>query len=491
MWNWFSRTKQVPPKTEAETVIPLHSWDIGDHNQVYSQVLTFQFDAVLDQQVLEDAFQRLLQTGGWRKLGARLRKNDSGQLEYHIPSGFSEERPGVLFTSTKHDTKLQNHPVFRHLPQGTRKPSILPESTMDLLPFVTYPGSPRTIDDWLGADIPQLAIHTVTFENATLLTMTYPCTLTDATGTAAILQAWAATMRGKTAEVVPEFAGFREDPLERVGETGNPDQFVLFKDILSTWGTVVFVVRDLWDQFWYPDYEKRLLCVPGEFLTQMRTDLMQELGDDLPDGKDPFISEGDVLVAWWTRMAAEAHGTAPDRLLALLNIMGVRSLYLPARDGIYIGNAGLPCYTLLPAGEACTMKLSALAWRLRQCLTVQREREQIEAHASLMKRDGHFPLIGDPTMELFTFSNWHKGKFFNIDFSAARMERDGDLSPACSPTCIVQNVHVRGDKPLRFTGAVIVGKDPLGNWWVDTCMRKQAMQMLQRQLDVNIEDDPA
>jgi hypothetical protein len=66
---------------EGDKVVPLHSWDLGDHLESYSQILTFQIDAVLDPEKLRSALEELLEFRTWRKLGARLRKSVGNHSE--------------------------------------------------------------------------------------------------------------------------------------------------------------------------------------------------------------------------------------------------------------------------------------------------------------------------------------------------------------------------------------------------------------------------
>jgi hypothetical protein len=74
-----------PARVPTDTVIPLHYMD---SNKMFTNIvmdLSLQFDHVLDVEKLVDALERLLQRPGWKKLGARIRRNvrtkDNGDRE--------------------------------------------------------------------------------------------------------------------------------------------------------------------------------------------------------------------------------------------------------------------------------------------------------------------------------------------------------------------------------------------------------------------------
>lgn len=71
---------------------------------------------------------------------------------------------------------------------------------------------------------------------------------------------------------------------------------------------MVFILRALIARLWMPTSDVRIVCVPGWFVSQLREKAMNELavsgsGFASRDGKGekPFISEGDILLAWKAR----------------------------------------------------------------------------------------------------------------------------------------------------------------------------------------------
>ncbi|KKA21157.1 LysR family regulatory protein [Rasamsonia emersonii CBS 393.64] len=182
----FSKPKPARPATvPTDTIIPCHYWDAQPIMRAYCMDLTFRFDDVLDTDKMRAALARLLEIGDWRKLGARIRLNEAGKLEYHVPEKYDEKRPGFTFTIAKYDMSIKDHPLASRLPKMTDRPSLV-GSTTEFSPLVRSADAPKKLEDWLYSDFPQLPIHVVSFNDATLLTVTFMHTLTDAMGNAVV-----------------------------------------------------------------------------------------------------------------------------------------------------------------------------------------------------------------------------------------------------------------------------------------------------------------
>jgi hypothetical protein len=70
------RSKHVAPERVAtDTVVPLFSRDDTRTNKQIMLEFTMKFDDVMDAEKLSGALWKLLERPGWRKLGARLRRN--------------------------------------------------------------------------------------------------------------------------------------------------------------------------------------------------------------------------------------------------------------------------------------------------------------------------------------------------------------------------------------------------------------------------------
>lgn len=78
MYSWFKR--EAPALVPTDVVAPLRYWD---DTVVVKSLVVFsmsRFDVALDAKKLYSSLERLISRKGWRKLGARLRKNVSRWL---------------------------------------------------------------------------------------------------------------------------------------------------------------------------------------------------------------------------------------------------------------------------------------------------------------------------------------------------------------------------------------------------------------------------
>lgn len=375
------------------------------------------------------------------------------------------------------------------------------------------PGAPEYLPDWLNADIPQLAVHVVTFHDASIVTVTFMHTLTDAMGIVAFIRAWTAVLRGDE-DQVPAFVGFdmSDDPIETLHE-GVPASRYLFADKLITgWRFFLFVVNFILQFVWWPKDELRTICVPGEYLTKLRESALAELADEAQQNhaaaksssssssSKPFLSEGDVLFSWWARIMLRALNPSPQRTICLMNVFDTRGVLcemgrVPSPDIAMMANATYPLYNLIPARKflSKSVPLSWIASQVRYAIDTLRTPEQVQAQAAGLwhsaKEAGRPPLYGDSGMMLVTCSNWHRGKLFRMDFSAAIVE---------DTTRNKSEEEIKGyqkGKPSFINASstetgfsirnsqVILGKDAAGNWWIHSCLRVGAWKKVREQLE--------
>ena len=65
---------------------------------------------------------------------------------------------------------MKEHPIASQLPQATNRPSVQADPK-DFTLLALGKGSPRTIEEYLYTDAPQLSLHIVSFTDATLVTL--------------------------------------------------------------------------------------------------------------------------------------------------------------------------------------------------------------------------------------------------------------------------------------------------------------------------------
>lgn len=81
MAKWFGR-KAPPALVPTDTVLPLRYWD---DTVVLKSLVVFsmaKYDVALDAEKLRNSLEALAARKGWRKLGARLRKNVGCEIQH-------------------------------------------------------------------------------------------------------------------------------------------------------------------------------------------------------------------------------------------------------------------------------------------------------------------------------------------------------------------------------------------------------------------------
>jgi hypothetical protein len=307
---------------------------------------------------------------------------------------------------------------------------------------------------------------------------------------AVLFKAWTAVLRGQEDEV-PLFHNLDKDPLSSLSEMTPAKKHVLWGRVLKGLNMLPFIVRYIFELIWYREEEDRVIFVPGQFLQDMRSKVLQELTDESNGAKTHFVSDGDVLLSWWVRTMLSALRPGANRTVSIMNIFDIRPTI--AEDVVPPGsvltrNAIFASYTILSTRQILEQSLSYTAAQLRRCLEEQRTREQVQALAALLKeaieKTGLPPVIGDSDTLLIVSSNWHKGRFFEVDFSAAAITPGVPVTERANklgrPSYINVTSHSKGIS-TRNAGSII-GKDGAGNWWLAWSMRKAAWPAVDRQL---------
>ena len=316
-------------------------------------------------------------------------------------------------------------------------------------------------------------------------------------GLASLFKAWAAVLREQEDEV-PAFHGFDKDPLSPLSETTPAEKYVLSSRVLKGLRFLFFVLCYLFELVWYRKDTERVIFVPGQYLQHLRDKALQELASESNKEDKPFISEGDILFSWWSRTMVSVLEPAPERTILLMNVFDTRPTLaedLIPPNSAFLGNAVFSAFTILSARQVLEGPLSFVASKLRHSLEQQRTREQIQAFSAFQKRwfekTGHMPIFGDPGMLLIVCSNWHKGRFFEVDFSAAAIAPGVPLTQRSNklgrPSYINVTGHNRG-MSTRNMGPV-VGKDAAGNWWLAWTMRTDAWPAVEQQLRAMTDED--
>ncbi|KAI1261787.1 putative LysR family regulatory protein [Xylariaceae sp. FL1019] len=485
----FAAKRASPPMVPTDEIVPLR---FVDELYPVSFDFTLVFRDVIDAEILRSAADKVLQRDGWRQLGARLRRNKDGRLEYHLPAEFSEERPLFLFSVDKHDMSIDDHPVLAKIPKANgERPRIFKEPSAWFRPHTRSHTTPETFDDWLYNDIPQLSVHVINFEDATVITVTLLHTLTDFLGLMAFYRAWLQQLHGQEDQIAP-YIGYKDkDPLESLQQGKKPPKYIFADRVVKGWGMLSFVFRQLWDRFWYPQASLRFFTLPGKFVDELSASARSELVAATGNEK-AFVSDSDVLCAWWTRLMTKSFNTPPDRAVCLMNRFDSRDILakmglLPSMNVSFFGNAAYSASCFIPAAKylSTTYPLGLLANSVRESIQIHRSVGQLQAQDAAFRetkaKTGRLPLYGDSDMLLHVVTNCYRGKLFQLDFSPAvlRPVGLGQTSKKCLPVFL--SCTGMETKWAARNGTAILGKTDNGDWWLSSRLRHDVWDKIEEE----------
>lgn len=382
---------------------------------------------------------------------------------------------------------IADHKVASRLPKKSDNLAMFDE-VQDLNTLMCSTNAPKTLNDFLYKDIPQLGLHVVSFRDATLVSISASHILYDAMGLKGLLVAWSIMLEGRDHEV-PDLIGFDTDPLVDFGRHPK-EEYKLAHKQLSIWQMLCFIFWYALEQFWWPEESNRTIFVPASFVTKLRKNARQELvkldsAMRTYEKEVPFLSEGDVLFAWLSKIATAQMPRDSEQTVLLINILDMRRVLskdmLPA-PGVYVGNAAAHIDTFVSLRDLISQPISATAAKIRSSIVEQGTRDQLESQTAIARAaidKGGFPILfGDANMHMVVCTNWTRARMYEVDFSAAivqgtlEVDSKRTASSTAKPSFLAVTSVVEGFTK-RNTFAVL-GKDNDGNFWVAGTLRKSA-----------------
>ncbi|KAM0483598.1 hypothetical protein ACHAPX_002089 [Trichoderma viride] len=480
MFGFFSRPPTAPQRVPTDLVVPVGFFDDTIIFRTFVLYTLFVFDDVLDPERLRTSLERVVSRHGWNKLGARLRRNGRGELEHHIPAEFTPDRPAVGFSHVDYSAiAKEDHPAASCIPRPCNDQPAVVGDPDDLSELIYGHEVPKTLDDYIYTDRPQLGLRVVSFKNATIVVLHWIHLAFDATAKRALLDAWMLMLRGRESEIL-EPLGPHEYILEHLGK--NPtEHHVLAEHHLSKPGLVWWALQNFYNLIVIKK-EHRMVCVPAAYLAKLRAKALAELAAQTAgeESQVPFLSEGDVLLAWVSRLAMANLSEDSEKTVAIQQAYQWRPVLadLLPDNRPFLSNCVGFLSTLLPVKDLLQKPLSHVAAQIRRSITDQGSREQVEAYTSLVRLDPANrapPFFGDRSMHLFMFSNWRKSNMYKVNLMAATVTpRQTPLTPS-----YVQSVQ----GPYNFTdGIIIVGKDAEGNYWLSGYRSKSLWEMMEKKM---------
>ncbi|KAF4595983.1 alpha-1,2-mannosidase family protein [Ophiocordyceps camponoti-floridani] len=363
---------------QDEDVYPLHAFDNAKINhKLLSWVM--RFNDVLDVKKLHDSLSRLLEIGDWRKLGGRLRLTESGRLELHVPKQFSAEHPAVSFSHVTDFSgmPIEEHPLASRFPKPTVEPSTQP--VFGFRPFLAPSDYPKTLEEMIGRDLPQISLHITSFSNATLVAVAWPHTLMDAVGQQDLLRSWSFVLAGRE-EDVPPLLGARDDILKELEDEEseeNREPLAIERHRLGKIGFLAMIARLLWERLWGPPLEMRAIYLPRKIFSRLQREAENQM-DELPKDADQtnFISEGDILFAWLAQtVGLSKPGPRPLTIVSFFNARYRLPRLRNELSGVYVQNMTQLSFTLVPS-KLVKAPVGHLAVQHRRQLAEQSSKQQ-------------------------------------------------------------------------------------------------------------------
>lgn len=323
-----------------------------------------------------------------------------------------------------------------------------------------------------------LGLHITTFRDITCLTLHWPHCSFDALGKKSILEGWNNMLNGRT-DSIPEPIGFDNDPLVDFGKHAT-EKHVLADRRLGVAGLAWWAVRNI--RGLASAQEMRTVCIPASFWERMVAECRAQLRKEAESmGEEPpFVSEGDVITAWWMKVCcchmSKDSTTTITLVLALSLRRSLKHDLLPANRPFISLALGYPS-TNVPACDVISKPLSWLALQIRRAIQTQGTRSQVEALAAMQRQSNtNMPIMfGDTGMYSMFVSNWQQAGVFEFDWSrAAKNDRQGE---ALKPRCVLCLLD-----PAFPEGSPISGRDGDGNYWISGYRRKGLWSKMEEEL---------
>ncbi|OJJ47738.1 hypothetical protein ASPZODRAFT_15186 [Penicilliopsis zonata CBS 506.65] len=456
---------------ETGHVFPVHFIDRGGLIGTSIMSYTLRFNDVLDPEKLHSSLVELLKIGDWKKLGGRLRRNESGDIVIRVPETYDPEHPAVRYSHVQFDIGIEEHPLACRLPKQTGPYPSAQEGYLSFRSFSVPEDWRDELKHYYTSDKPLISLRVVSFTDATLVAITSPHLVCDAIAMADLLKAWSIVLAGRI-DCVPTLLGASRDVIESVGtssdkEAGNP--YFLEHRQIKGFSLLVFIVRFVWDVLIRRNVRPGTIYLPASFVRKLRQEAQEQLAAKAQIVSDLFLSDGDLITAWGSHMVLSC---SPRKPAIICNVFELRSrldgVFSPG--GTYLQNLVLPVFSLLSAEEMATMSVGHIALKIRQAIVEQATGAQARRLMRVMRAaiasTGLMPLFGDSASQVIAWSNWSKARIQkSVNFSPAVITTQGDPRPvnSTSPpgTCVWYWGAAIGKNNTPPNAFMIYGRDDL------------------------------
>lgn len=387
--------------------------------------------------------------------------------------------------------KISDHPIAKSLPTRTHIPSLqpLPEHGA-LRTLQVRPDFPGSLDELMANDLPPLSLHIHTFQDATVVGLSWPHLLMDGVGRAALMKSWSLVMAGQE-QRVPPVTGARHDVLSGLPDgVSDQDEFFTQKGLLRGMRLAKVLLYWGWAKLTGPAKVVRSIYLPREVYDVLVGGIKDQVAQFQNEaGAKRYISESDAITAWATRQLALAEPQPkPVIIMSLFNGRYALKQYLDP-DAVYLQNMVMISYTTLSAEEArdavaplalaCKAQLSEQATESRALGFIQWLSERIE------KNNQGVPLCGDEDSVLLCCNSLIRADLIRETRFAPAVLRAGEAAetrrnPAGS---MINFFYGLPNESTQFiNGFNILGKDHSGGTWLVGYLAPQVWEALEHEV---------
>jgi hypothetical protein len=293
-------------------------------------------------------------------------------------------------------------------------------------------------------------------------------------------------------EEVPLVLGAHKDILEDVSSNndGDKEEFGPNQIRMRGMGKLKFMFQYLWEEFWNPSRETRVIFLPKDIFARLQKRIREEAVESAhTSDRKPFVSDGDILAAWATRAVAS---TMPkSRPMTIVTFLNARFRLQPLikSGGVYLQNMVLVGYAFLSA-QLAKGPVGPIALSYRRHLVEQGTVQQTFSLLKTVRRDIESDgspnvLYGEPHASFMIVNNLTKlGIFKSVNFGPAVLSQGGkEESRSNYPGSMVTVQNYFHPKMGGANVFCILGKDYGGNYWLQGTFWPRAWEIIEEELN--------
>lgn len=199
--------------------------------------------------------------------------------------------------------------------------------------FAGFPRVPTTVSEIIDQDVPMMSLHVTTFNNATVVVISWPRLLMDSAGLQAMLRSWSMVINGQL-KMVPMIKGAHEDIL--ANESSLQKELWIDGFRPGLFGRIMIFFYFIWRLFQSPKFEEKTIIIPPRFVEGLYN---QAMADILPTegsiedaiSEKSLVNREDVITVWAARFVANI--STKSRPVTIINSLDLRQqLYCLRND---------------------------------------------------------------------------------------------------------------------------------------------------------------